>query len=102
MYSKKGNHVFSKFLDVPLRENLIFSSLRKYSTSVIHLLWVGGSACFHFISMIRLAKRVEKDITLSKCGGVPATEEAPNRAVKGSGEISTPEISLKDLKMADQ
>ena len=72
------------------------------NTSLIHVKWVGGNTCFHLRSMRRLARRDVKDIILLRYRGVLFPQGTPNKAVRGSGGISTPAISVKDVKMLVQ
>lgn len=56
----KGFQVLSNLLKEPLRENLNLSSFKLCKTSLIHLSYDGGKACFQLSKINRLASRVQK------------------------------------------
>lgn len=81
----KGFQVLSNLLKEPLRENLNLSSFKLCKTSLIHLSYDGGKACFQLSKINRLASRVQKakECCASAVRVLPC--EIPKRADKGFG-----------------
>ena len=84
----KGFQVLSNLLKEPLRENLILSSFRLCRTSLIHLSYDGGKACFQVSKISRLASRVQKakECCASAVRVLPC--DIPKRADKGFGFVT--------------
>ena len=85
MWFRKGCHVLWNFSREPLRENLIFSSLRQYRISWIHLLCAGGEGWIHLRRINLLASKVVKAMIRRAELDTLGIRGIPKRAVRGSG-----------------
>ena len=101
----KGVHNSKNLFTEPLSECFIFSSLRKYSTSSIQCVKVGGWGSFQLSKIKRLAIKVTKAME-SDCvfDNLSWSGEAPKIAMNGQGlmVIPPPMHSERTSKTKDQ